>query len=288
MNNEKLIQFDYAIKYLLKNKSDYDIVEGFISALLVSQGYTPVKIKALLDPESNRETDPLKHSIADVIVADETGNKYIVEIDKSYTNQFLHKACFNTSRLIVDSLEEAQDYDTIKKVFHISLLYFPIRQMKSPLYHGKTIIREITHDHPIHIHLTDTNLQIFDAYDVFPEYFIISVPVFDDVIKQEIDEWLYVMKHSKVREDFKSPYMKKVAKRLDVLTMSPAELKAYNEYINKSLKERDYLISAEEKGRKEKEIEVTRRMLEDKEPIEKIIKWTGLSRLEIENLLPQQ
>jgi hypothetical protein len=36
-----------------------------------------VKIKALLDPESNREAEPLKRSIADVIVADKAGNKYI-------------------------------------------------------------------------------------------------------------------------------------------------------------------------------------------------------------------
>ena len=38
-----LISFDYAIKYLLKNKGDYDVVEGFISALLASEGYGPVK-----------------------------------------------------------------------------------------------------------------------------------------------------------------------------------------------------------------------------------------------------
>ena len=33
-----LISFDYAIKYLLKDKGDYEIVEGFISALLASEG----------------------------------------------------------------------------------------------------------------------------------------------------------------------------------------------------------------------------------------------------------
>ena len=50
-----LISFDYAIKYLLKDKSGYDIVEGFLSALLQAEGYSAVKIKALLDSESNRE-----------------------------------------------------------------------------------------------------------------------------------------------------------------------------------------------------------------------------------------
>ncbi|AEV92074.1 hypothetical protein ABVF33_02865 [Candidatus Rickettsia barbariae] len=41
-----IISFDYAIKYLLKDKGDYEIVEGFISAILKDAGYSAVKIKA--------------------------------------------------------------------------------------------------------------------------------------------------------------------------------------------------------------------------------------------------
>jgi len=59
------------------------------------------------------------------------------------------------------------------------------------------------------------------------------------------------MKHSKVKEDFKSPYMKKIAERLNVLKMTKAERKIYQAYRNESLKERDYIVSAEEKGREE-------------------------------------
>src|SRR5689334_309640 len=104
MIGKPLIAFDFAIKYLLKSKGDYDIVEGFISALLKEEGYSPVKITALLESESNKEDGSLKKSIADLIVEDQQGHKYIVEIERQYTNSFLHKACFNTSRLIVDSI----------------------------------------------------------------------------------------------------------------------------------------------------------------------------------------
>jgi hypothetical protein len=45
--------------------------------------------------------------------------------------------------------------------------------------------------------------------------------------------------------------MKKVAERLNVLKMTPEEKKTYHAYRNESLKERDYIVSAEEKGRKE-------------------------------------
>ena len=74
----KLISFDFAIKYLLKDKGNYSIIEGFISAILKEQGYKPVKIIALLDTESNREEYSSKKSLADLIVEDEEHHKYII------------------------------------------------------------------------------------------------------------------------------------------------------------------------------------------------------------------
>src|SRR6185437_8512562 len=113
---QPLISFDYAIKYLLKDKGDYEIVEGFISALLKSYGYKDVKIISLLDTESNKENKKSKRSLADLVVEDEEHNKYIVEIERQYKDSFIHKACFNTSRLIVDHLGEQMDYMKIVKV----------------------------------------------------------------------------------------------------------------------------------------------------------------------------
>jgi predicted transposase/invertase (TIGR01784 family) len=146
-------------------------------------------------------------------------------------------------------------------------------------------------------------MKFFDAHNIFPEYFVISVPLFNDVIKDELDEWLYMMKHSEVKEDFKSPYMKKVADRLNILKMSPAERKEYTAYRNESLKERDYIVSAEEKGieigkaegkaegieigearlREEKNM-IARAMLLDGDSVEKIARITGLSVEKINEL----
>ena len=251
MDEKPLVSFDFAIKYLLKNKGDFQIVEGFISALLEAFGYKPVKIKAVLDAESNKEEGKLKQSIADVVVADEQDTKYIVEIDRSYTSSFLYKACFNTRRLVVDSISTKENFSTIKKIFHINLLYFIPKNMETPLYHGKVLFKNLVGSGPLDIHISDLGGQIFDAHHVLPEYFVISIPSFNDVIKQEIDEWLYVMKYSEVREDFHSPYMSQVAERLSVLKLSSEERSFYDEEKLADLKARDYLTSAEAKGREE-------------------------------------
>ena len=155
MLGKTLISFDYASKYLLKNKGDYDIVEGFISALLTSEWYDPVKITALLE-KSNVIASAAKQS---------------------------QEAMMNAS----------QDCRAC---------------------------------------LAMTVCGDNDSYNIFPEFFLISVPLFDDVIKQEIDEWLYIMKNSEVKEGFKSPYMKKVAERLNILTMNPKEKDVYSVTVN--------------------------------------------------------
>jgi hypothetical protein len=91
MNNDKpLVSFDYAIKYLLKDKGDYGIVEGFISALLKTKGYKDIKIVALLETESNKEDSKSKRSLADLIVEDEDHHKYIIEIERNVKDSFIH------------------------------------------------------------------------------------------------------------------------------------------------------------------------------------------------------
>ncbi|EAA25523.1 RpnC/YadD family protein [Rickettsia sibirica] len=183
-------------------------------------------------------------------------------------------------------------------------MYFPFDNMKAPLYHGKTIFREVDKKHPMQFSLGYMRGKIFDLYNVLPEYVVISVPLFNDVIRDELDEWLYVVKHSEVKKDFKSPYMKKVAKRLDILKITHKEQIIYHAYMNKSYKERDYIVSAEEKGREQgmakgieegrkkgkqegevtKSIKIATKMLMKKNSIEKIHEITEVSIKEIERL----
>jgi hypothetical protein len=296
-----LISFDFAIKYLLKNKGDYDIIEGFISALFASQGYPPIKINALLDTESNKEELELKKSIADLVVEDADGNKYIVEIERAYTPNFMHKACFNSSRLVVDGIYGSQDYTTIKKIFHISLLYFSTKGMEKPIYHGKTIVHEVDTKHPVDVSIANEGLVIFNSPNVFPEYFFISVPMFDDVINSEIDEWLYVMKHSEIKQGFKSPYMTKVAERLSVIKMSSEERNEYIYYQKQSVHSQDILNAAraegeakgevkgisigEARGEKKKAVEIARVMLAKNKSVEEIEEFTGLSKDDVARIL---
>jgi predicted transposase/invertase (TIGR01784 family) len=298
--NKPLVSFDYAIKYLLKDKGDYAIVEGFISALLKTRGYKDVKIISLLESETNKEDSKSKRSLADLIVEDEDHNKYIVEIERNLKDSFIHKSLFNTSRLIVDNLSQREDYTQILKVFHISLLYFPIGN--GAIYHGKTIIHEIETKTKLSVHIKNQETkEEFDATDILPEYFYISVPLFNDRLEKEIDDWLHVMKYDEVPQNYHSPYMKQVAEKLSILKMTPEDRARYSYYQKKLYNDRDELAAAVSRGREEgkeegigigreegernKAIEVAKNLLSMNLDIDTISKATGLNKHEIENLI---
>ncbi|MGI4852375.1 MAG: Rpn family recombination-promoting nuclease/putative transposase [Janthinobacterium lividum] len=276
MTDKPLISFDYAIKYLLKDKGNYDIVESFISALLKSQGYKDVKIVTLLDTESNKENKKSRRSLADLIVEDEEKRKYIVEIERNLQPSFIHKACFNTSRLIVDNLAERVDFTEIVKVFHISILYFPVGH--GAVHHGQTIIKDIeTHERlTVHIKNPKTDITV-DATDILPEYFFISVPLFNDRLEKEIDDWLYIMKHDTVPETFHSPYMQKVAEKLSILKMTPEERDSYYYYMKQVYNDRDQLQAAENKGREEGLQEIAKKLIKKGMSPQEVCELTGLS-----------
>lgn len=302
--NKPLISFDYAIKYLLRHKGDFDIVEGFISALLRTQGYSPIKIISVLESESHKEDSKAKKSIADVVVEDEQKRKYIIEIERNEKYTFAHKACFNTSRLIVDHLSTQQDYSDIVKVFHISLLYFPIQEImknhllketltKGAVYHGKTIFHEASQDQALHIHLKNPKTHTeYDTLNIFPEYFFISIPEFNDIIQSEMDEWLYVLKHDDIPKHFQSAYMEKVRERLQILKMTHTERQAYMGYMKQLCDDKEELKTAIIKGRlegrreglEEGKREIAKNLLSLGIPDEMILSSTGLTMDELEAL----
>jgi hypothetical protein len=109
-------------------------------------------------------------------------------------------------------------------------------------YHGKTIIHEVENGERLNVHITNEDTgQTFDATNILPEYFFISIPLFNDRLVKEIDDWLYVMKHDQVPDKFHSPYMKQVSEKLNILKMTQEERDNYAYYQKKLYNDRDEL-----------------------------------------------
>jgi len=76
---------------LLRNKANFDILEGFLSELL----HEDFKIKQILESEGNKETEDDKFNRVDILVENKNGELVIVEIQNTREAVFL---CPNRTR----------------------------------------------------------------------------------------------------------------------------------------------------------------------------------------------
>jgi predicted transposase YdaD len=84
---------------------------------------------------------------------------------------------------------------------------------------------------------------------------MIYVEKFQDMINDDIDEWIYFFKYAQIKDDFKSPGIRLLASKLDYLMMDIKEKRAYDKYLEYLSYEYSVIDNAVfeglEKGRKE-------------------------------------
>jgi predicted transposase/invertase (TIGR01784 family) len=111
MKDQKLIRFDWAIKTILRDKANFDVLEGFLSALLKED----IQVVQLLESESNQDTPRQKFNRVDIMVQDSNQKHMIIEIQNEHEADFLERLLFGTSVVIVDNLEIGQSFSEVKK-----------------------------------------------------------------------------------------------------------------------------------------------------------------------------
>ena len=90
---KKLVRFDWAMKKMLRHKANFDILEGFLSELLGEE----VKIKQILDSESNKKMEDDKHNRVDILVENSKDELVIVEVQNSKEYDYFHRMLYGTS-----------------------------------------------------------------------------------------------------------------------------------------------------------------------------------------------
>jgi len=247
MNNE-LIRFDWAVKYLLRDKANFDILEGFLSAILTKK----VAVLNLLESESNQEHEGDKFNRVDLLVEIDSHELVLVEVQVESELDFFHRIIYGTSKLITENLATGKPYREIKKAISVSITYFNLGRGKDYLYHGTTNFAGVN--------IQDTlgpsrNQQIaFDVEEVreiFPEHYVIRVEKFTDEIKSAIDEWIYMLKYSKVKPEFESEHIQTASEKLRYMALDQDQQRIYRSYVENDRYHNSMVWSLQETGRLE-------------------------------------
>ena len=248
------IRFDWVIKRILRDKANSAVLEGLMTVLLGE----PINILEILESESNRDAREDKSNRVDVKAKTASGEIIIVEVQLAREAHFMQRILFGTSKAVTEQLEIGQDYENIRKVYSVNVLYFDLGSGEDYVYHGVTQFRGMTKpDSFLEFNpreerfVRDAAPRIVAPEEVFPEYFLLRVNQFNEVAKTPIEEWMAYLKSGVIRDDTRTPGLQQAREKLSYMSMSPEDRKAYEDYMVSVRAAKDAFNTAIAQGRAE-------------------------------------
>ena len=226
---KKHIRFDWAAKKMLRDKKNFDILEGFLSELLRED----IKIEGLLESESNQDDEDDKFNRVDLYAENSKGEHIIIEVQNTRELDYLMRMLFGTAKAITEYLEIGDSYSNIKKVIAVSIIYFGLGKGDDYVYVGQTKFTGLHSKKELE--LTTKQQELLKKptiQQVFPEYYLIQTTRFKDVINEPLDEWIYFFKNNEVKDGFNAKGMEAVREKLAVHNLPDEDKKRYNRFLN--------------------------------------------------------
>ena len=274
---KKHTRFDWAAKKMLRDKKNFDILEGFLSELLKED----IKIEGLLESESNQEDEDDKFNRVDLYAENSKGEHIIIEIQNTRELDYLMRMLYATSKAVTEYLDLKAPYSNIKKVIAISIVYFGVGKGDDYIYCGETKFTGL-HTHK-ELELTKAQKELFKKPTIqqtYPEYYLIQTTKFDDVINDTLDEWIYFFKNSEVLDGFHAKGMNEVREKLNIMNLSDIERKKYERFLENLHTEasitQTFTLEAEERVRRKRETEIATKCIkrgDSNNDILEIIDW---------------
>ena len=305
LEKDNLVRFDWAAKRLLRQKSNFVVLEGFLSTLLGES----IRIVRMLESEGNKENAADKFNRVDMLAENSKNELIIIEIQNNRELDYFHRMLYGTSKVISEYIHSGDDYDKVRKVYSINIVYFTLGQGKDYVYHGKTEFRGIHKNDVLRLSVEQQKQFTFqNAGDLFPEYYVLRVDDFDQKAVTPLDEWIAFLKTGHISQHPHAEGLAEARERLRLDRLSPAERKAYNNHVEALRYQRSVIKTgilegkaegrAEGKaegrvegraegraeGQQEEKCRIARELKAMDLSIEQIVKVTGLTRKDVENL----
>lgn len=302
---DRYIRFDWAIKRLLRQKANFDVLEGFLTVFIGEE----VKIVEILESEGNQQTPDDKFNRVDIKARNSKGEIILVEVQNTSELYYLERILYGVAKAITEHIHLGDTYKEVKKVYSISILYFDIGKGADYLYVGQNkFIGVHTNDQLV---ITAKEKGAFvqkSPAEIFPEYILVRVNEFDKVAVTPLEEWVAYLKSGVIKENTTAPGLQEARKKLQYYSMTDAERYAYDEHINAVMIQNDVLGNAREEGlaegraegltqgraegltqgraegRAEAKKDIVKSMLSNGLSVEQAAKYSGLTVEEVESI----
>jgi predicted transposase/invertase (TIGR01784 family) len=269
---------DFGFKKLFGEEANKDLLKDFLNELL------PVEHKIVELNFKNTEQWGIiaaeRKAIFDIHCENANGERFIIEMQKAKIKFLKDRAMFYTTFPIREQAEKGEWDFKLNPIYCVALLDFRYDEDREK----KDFIRNVQ--------LKDQYCQVF--YNKLT-YIFIEMPRFtkeEHELETHFDKWLYFLKNLEDFENIPGILKEKIFEKAfhvaEIANFTPEQLAQYDESLKvyrdlKGVVDTSYEEGKVE-GRVEEKIEMAKAMKQGGEPIEKITKYTKLSKEEIEKL----
>ena len=279
------IKNDIAFRKIFGNENKKEILISFLNAVLKLEGKKQINWVAILNPYQLPIVLGAKSTILDVKAKDKSGNEYIVEMQVGGTPLtdkigFAKRVVYYSAKSYSSQLDVGENYYQLKPTIFIGILNFEF--LESENYLSRHLIGRHS--------ALDAETQEHKLKDL--DFNFIELPKFNKkeealqmlVENRSADQWVYFIKNAEnltvIPSNLDDEGLKSAYTEADRHTWKKEDLEAY-EYSR--MRETDE-ITREMFVVEKRNIEIAKSMLVDNEPNEKIVKYTGLTLEQIEQL----
>jgi predicted transposase/invertase (TIGR01784 family) len=285
---------DVTFKKIFAQEETNDLLLDFINAVLPLEWH--VKTVKLVRAEREPYIHESRALIFDILCVGDNGETFIVEMQRAYQDWFIDRSIFSLANVICAQIKRGENQIKLKPTFFIALLDFTLDDPKLTNDPVQEITLKNQHGHEVYKKMRIFFLQL----PLFPQEV--------DKLKSRLDEWVISLemldKGWPVPEPLaRDPLLKKLSDTLAVASMNEAEMRAFQRELTNIRDHNAYVLTAENKGRREgiaegitigkeegakkEKLATVRRLKELGLPAEAIAKGVELSVAEVEQMLRQ-
>ena len=283
---------DYVFKRIFAREENNSMLKDFLEAIL-NIHISKVEVK---NPELTPNMADEKLGILDLKL--DIDNERVVDVEMQVSNEHNIKERSSTylSKLAAEQLKAKQNYKELKKIITINILKY--NYLERNLYHS--IARMKYEDtNPIEFVNMGYKKEEEDATSTFEMHFI-ELPKFKEKnpdCNTKLEQWLWLIdgsKEEKVKMSaLENEEVNKTVKELNKLSQNPEEVAKYEErewsIMRYNVEMDTNRELGKEEGRKEgkrdKEIEIVKKLYSLNTPIEKIAEIVELSIEEVKKII---
>ena len=273
---------DFGFKKLFGSEPNKNLLIDFLNEILPEQHTIENLTYAKNEHVGQQILD--RTAIFDIYCKGKNGESFIVEIQKAKQNYFKDRSVYYSSFPIQEQAKKGDWNFQLQAVYTVGILDFTFDEHKND--------QDIVHL----VELKDQKCEVF--FDKL-KFIYIELPKFqksEEELESHFDKWLFVFTHLSKLQNRPPKLQEKVFQQLfeaaEIANLLKKDREAYQESLKNYLDLKNVIVTSRNEGIQEgieqgidkRNFEIAKIMKADGESLEKIIKYTALSKEEIEQL----